>query len=90
MGADISGHHQPAAIHLLAQSPDVDGKRGQVTTGRDQSVCQQDRTAKVQRNESTSPYDKLKFYFIFIKKHLQFTPKVTGDCLSPLKESAHI
>lgn len=32
MGADVSGHHQPAAIHLFPKCPDVYGQRGQVST----------------------------------------------------------
>lgn len=58
VGADVSGHHQPAAVHLLAQCPDVYGQRGQVATGRDQSVSQQDRTAKVQRDKATSSWEE--------------------------------
>lgn len=68
MGANVCGHHQPATIHLLPQSPDVDGQRGQVTTGRDQRVCQQDRTAEVQGNKATSPLGK--------KKYLQYTVEI--------------
>lgn len=58
VGADVCGHHQPAAVHLLAQRPDVYGQRGQVTTGRDQSVSQQDGAAEVQRDKATSSWDK--------------------------------
>lgn len=56
MGADVSGHHEPAAIHLFPKCPDVYGQRGQVATGWDKSVSQQDRTAKVQRDEATSSW----------------------------------
>lgn len=58
VGADVGGHHQPTAIHLLPQCPDVYGQRGQVTTGRDQSISQQDRTTKVQRDKATSSWEE--------------------------------
>lgn len=58
MGADVGGHHQPAAVHLLTQRPDVYGQRCQVPTGWDQSISQQDRTAKVQRDKATSSWEK--------------------------------
>lgn len=53
VSADIGGHHQPAAVHLLPQCPDVYGQWGQVATGRDQSIGQQDGTAKVQCDKAT-------------------------------------
>lgn len=53
MGADVSGHHQPAAVHFLPQSPDVYRQGGQVAAGRDERVSQQDGSAKVQRDKST-------------------------------------
>lgn len=53
VGADVSGHHQPPAIHLLAKRPDVDGQRRQVCTCWDEDIGQEDRTAKVQCDEAT-------------------------------------
>lgn len=58
VGADVSGHHQPAAIHLLTQRPDVYGQRGQIATGRDESIRQQDGAAKVQRDKTTSSWEE--------------------------------
>lgn len=58
VGADVSGHHQPAAIHLLTQRPDVYGQRGQIATGRDKSIRQQDGAAKVQRDKTTSSWEE--------------------------------
>lgn len=66
VGADISGHHQPAPVHLLTQRPDVYGQRGQVTAGWDQNVSQEDRTTKVQRDKATSSWGERiteKIYF---------------------------
>lgn len=56
VGADVSGHDQPSAIHLLTKCPDVDGQRSQVSTCWDEDVGQKDRTAKVQRDESASSW----------------------------------
>lgn len=58
VGADVSGHDQPPAIHLLTKRPDVDGQRSQVCTRWDEDVSQKDRTAKVQRDEATSSWVK--------------------------------
>lgn len=58
VGADVCGHHQPAAIHLLTQSPDVYGQRGQVATGGDQSIRQQNRTTKVQSYKTASSWEE--------------------------------
>lgn len=56
VGADVRGHDQPPAIHLLAKGPDVDGQGGQVCTCWDEDVGQKDGTAKVQRDEAPSPW----------------------------------
>lgn len=56
VGTDVGGHHQSAAIHLLPQCPDVYGQRSQVATGWDQSISQQDGTAKVQCDKATSSW----------------------------------
>lgn len=54
VGADVSGHHQPAAINLFTQSPDIYGQRCKVATGRDQGISQQHGTSKVQCDKATS------------------------------------
>lgn len=56
VGADVSRYDQPPTIHLLPKSPDVNGQRSQVSTGRDEDVRQEDRAAKVQRDEATSSW----------------------------------
>lgn len=56
VGADVSSYHQPPTIHLLTKSPDVNGQRSQVSTCWDENIRQEDRTAKVQRDEATSSW----------------------------------
>lgn len=56
VGADVSGDHQPPAVHLLTESPDVDGQRSQVCTRWDEDIGQKDRTAEVQRDKATSSF----------------------------------
>lgn len=58
VGADVGGHHQPAAIHLLPQRPDVYGQRGQLATGGDQGVGEQDGAAEVQRDKAASSWEE--------------------------------
>lgn len=53
VGANVGGDHEPAAVHLLPQSPDVNGQGGQVTAGRDEHISQQDGSAEVQSDKST-------------------------------------
>lgn len=63
VGADVSGYDQPPTIHLLTESPGVNGQRSQVSTRWDENIRQEDRTAKVQRDEATSSWgDKDKKY----------------------------
>lgn len=56
VGADVSGDHQPPAVHLLTESPDVDGQRSQVCTRWDEDIGQKDRTAEVERDKATSSF----------------------------------
>lgn len=56
VGANVSGDHQPPAVHLLTESPDVDGQRSQVCTCWDEDIGQKDRTAEVQRDKATSSF----------------------------------
>lgn len=56
VGADVSGDHQPPAVHLLTQSPYVDGQRSQVCTRWDEDIGQKDGTAEVQRDKATSSF----------------------------------
>lgn len=56
VGADVGGYDQPPTVHLLTQSPDVNGQRSQVSTCWDENIRQEDRTAKVQRDEAASSW----------------------------------